>query len=55
MAELVDRGELGSVAARHLSFNGSITAPARLVRDAAPAVAAELVRDRVDAALLVPV
>ncbi len=55
LRELVGRSELGSLAARHPSFNGSITAPGRLVRDSAPAVAAALTRDRVDAALLVPV
>jgi D-proline reductase (dithiol) PrdB len=53
--ELVNQGSLGSLAERHPSFNGSITAPGRLVRDTAPAVAAALTRDRVDAALLVPV
>ncbi len=55
LRELVDQGKLGSLAERHLSFNGSITAPGRLVRDSAPAVAAALTRDRVDAALFVPV
>jgi hypothetical protein len=34
---------------------GSITAPARLVRESAPAAAQVLVADRVDVALLVPV
>ena len=55
LRELVGRGKLGSLAERHPSFNGSITAPGRLVRGSAPAVAAALTRDRVDAALLVPV
>jgi len=55
LEELVQRGELGSLAERHPSFNGSITVPTRLVREGAPAVVAELTRDRVDAALLVPV
>jgi hypothetical protein len=55
LKELVERGRLGSVAARHPSFNGSLTAPSRFVRDTAPAVAEILRQDRVDAALLVPV
>lgn len=48
-------GEIGDVAPRHLSFMGSITAPARLVRESAPAAAELLAGDQVDAALLVPV
>lgn len=55
LRELVSAGRLGSVAARHPSINGSITAPGRLVRDTAPAIAEVLRQDRVDAALLVPV
>ncbi len=53
--ELAERGRIGSVNHRHLSFMGSITAPGRLVRDSAPAMAQELVTDAVDVALLVPV
>jgi D-proline reductase (dithiol) PrdB len=53
--ELVARGRIGSLAANHLSFMGSITAPGRLMRDTAPAAAAELAADAVDVALLVPV
>lgn len=53
--ELARDGRIGSVAPRHLSFMGSVTAPGRLVRDHAPAAAEILVADRVDAALLVPV
>jgi hypothetical protein len=34
---------------------GSITAPGRLIRDSAPAMADLLVEDQVDVALLVPV
>ena len=52
---LVERGEVGASAARHLSFNGSITAPGRLVRDVAPAAVEVFRQDRVDAVLLVPV
>ena len=53
--ELVASGRVGSLAARHLSFMGSITAPGRLVRDSAPAAVTTLVDDAVDIALLVPV
>lgn len=53
--ELAARGRIGSVNHRHLSFMGSITAPGRLMRDSAPEVAARLVDDHVDVALLVPV
>lgn len=52
---LVARGEVGSSAGRHLSFNGSITAPGRLVRDAAPEAAEVFRQEQVDAVLLVPV
>ena len=53
--ELVERGRIGSLNPRHLSFMGSITAPGRLVRDHAPEAARRLVEDGVDVALLVPV
>jgi len=53
--ELADRGTIGSVAPRHLSFMGSVTAPGRLTRDTAPAAAEVFVEDQVDVALLVPV
>lgn len=55
LRELVERGRIGQLAPRHLSFMGSITAPGRLVRDTAPAAARALCDDEVDAALLVPV
>lgn len=53
--ELVERGRVGSLAAEHAAFMGSITAPGRLVQQTAPAAAARLVADAVDIALLVPV
>jgi D-proline reductase (dithiol) PrdB len=53
--ELVERGRIGSVNHRHLSFMGSITAPGRLVRHTGPEAASRLVADGVDVALLVPV
>ncbi len=53
--ELAAEGTIGSVAPRHLSFMGSVTAPGRLVRDVAPRAAEIFVEDQVDVALLVPV
>ncbi len=55
LRELAERGRIGEVAPRHLSFMGSITAPGRLMRDSAPAAAELLVQDGLDVALLVPV
>ncbi len=55
LRELAAERVIGTVARRHLSFMGSITAPGRLVRDSAPRAAALLVEDGVDVALLVPV
>lgn len=55
LRELAERGRIGSVAPRHLSFMGSITAPGRLVQEYAPQAARLLVADGVDVALLVPV
>lgn len=55
LQELVDSGEIGSVAPRHVSFNGSLLAPGRFMRDSAPEVARGLAADEVDAALFVPV
>jgi D-proline reductase (dithiol) PrdB len=55
LRELVAEGILGSLAGRHLSFMGSITAPGRLLRDTAPEAAAALREEGVDLALLVPV
>ena len=53
--ELVTERRIGALAARNLSFMGSITAPGRLVNASAPEAARLLVEDGVDAALLVPV
>jgi D-proline reductase (dithiol) PrdB len=54
LREFVQRGELGALSQRHFSFMGSITAPARLIKQSAPAVAQKLAEDGVDAVLLVP-
>lgn len=55
LAEFADDGVIGAVAPRHLSFNGSMTAPGRFVAETAPQVAGMLLADAVQAALLVPV
>ena len=53
--ELASERTIGSVAPRHVSIMGSITAPGRLVSRTAPEIAAMLREDAVDAVLLVPV
>jgi len=53
--ELHASGRIGSLARRHLSLMGGITAPGRLVKQTAPEAASRLVADGVDVALLVPV
>ena len=55
MHELERDGVIGRFNPRCLSFMGSITAPARLVAETAPAAAELFARDGVDVALLVPV
>jgi D-proline reductase (dithiol) PrdB len=55
LRELHQRGEIGEVAPRHASLMGSITAPGRLIKWTAPAVAETFAADGVDVALLVPV
>ncbi len=53
--ELAAAGEIGDVAPRHVSLMGSVTAPSRLRKKTAPAVAELLTAGDVDIALLVPV
>jgi D-proline reductase (dithiol) PrdB len=53
--ELANRGRIGSINRRHLSFMGSITAPGRLIQQSAPKAADLFVEDEVDIALFVPV
>lgn len=55
LAELSQEGVIGSIAPRHFSFMGSITAPGRLIDETAPRVAAALKEDGVGAVLLTPV
>ncbi len=52
---LAEDGVIGSVAPRHFSFMGSISAPGRLINGTAPEVARMLVEDEDDAVLLTPV
>jgi D-proline reductase (dithiol) PrdB len=52
---LVAEGVIGSVAPRHFSFMGSISAPGRLINSTAPEVAYMLLEDAVNAVLLTPV
>lgn len=52
---LAKEGVIGSVAPRHFSFMGSISAPGRLINGTAPEVAHVLVENAVDAVLLTPV
>jgi D-proline reductase (dithiol) PrdB len=54
LREMLQRGEIGAIARRHLSLMGSITAPGDLVRTTAPRIAQSLLDDAVDAVLLVP-
>ena len=54
LREMAGRGEIGSLNARHISFMGSITAPARLLSETAPAAADLLAADGVDVAILTP-
>jgi D-proline reductase (dithiol) PrdB len=54
LREMQARGEIGELNHRHLSWMGSISAPGRLMREAAPQAAAMLRQDDVKAALLVP-
>lgn len=53
--ELVERDRIGSLANQYLSFMGSVTAPARMIRDHLSRASEIFVQDGVDVALLVPV
>jgi D-proline reductase (dithiol) PrdB len=55
LKSLADEGIIGSVAPRHFSFMGSISAPGRLIVNTAPEVAHMLLEDATDAVLLTPV
>lgn len=53
--EMEAADDIGSVAPRHISVMGSITAPGRFIKTTAPEIAELLIADAVDVALLVPV
>lgn len=55
LRKLADEGEIGDVAPRHVSFQGSITAPGRLTKKTAPEVAEILADDGVHVVVLTPV
>lgn len=55
LEELVAAGKLGSVAAEHYSFMGSLPRTGDLRRNTAPAVAGLAAKDAVDIVLLTPV
>lgn len=52
---LASRGIIGEVAPRHLSFQGSITAPMRLLKRTAPEAAGLMADDGVHVVVLTPV
>jgi len=54
LREMEAAGEIGSVAPRHFSFQGSVPAPGRLLKMSAPEVAGKLANDNVDVVLLTP-
>lgn len=53
--ELAAAGVIGEVAPRHVSVQGSITAPGRFIRKTVPEIVKTLMADEVDIALMVPV
>ena len=55
LSEMVAEGVVGSAAPRHLSIQGSITAPAPLVNQTIPEMMRVLTEDRVQAVVLTPV
>jgi D-proline reductase (dithiol) PrdB len=55
LSELKGEGLIGEVAPRHASFQGSVTAPGRMIRDTAPEMARAMADDGVDVVILTPV
>lgn len=55
LREMAGDGTVGSAAPRHVSIQGSITAPARLVSRSAPEIARLFHSDGVDGVVLAPV
>lgn len=55
MKELLAQGVFKDLSPVHLSFMGSITAPGRLIKRSAPEAVQQLVKNKVDLALLIPI
>ena len=55
LREMEAGGEIGGLAPRHVSIQGSITAPLRLMKETGPEVEAMMADDGVDLVLLTPV
>ena len=55
LREMISAGEIGESAPRHFSIMGSIVAPARLISESGPKIAAKLREDSVDGVLIAPV
>lgn len=55
MMEFVSEGVVGGLVDQHVSLNGSITAPGRLVRETIPRLVGHFRQQRADVVLLVPV
>lgn len=55
LRELTEAGRIGGLNHRHLSIMGSLTAPGRLLKKTIPPVVPQLILDKVDIALLIPV
>ncbi len=55
LRELAEAGIIGSLNHRYFSLMGSVTAPAKLIKNTIPQVVPQLVKDQVDVALLIPV
>ena len=55
LRELTESGRIGSLNHRHLSLMGSVTAPGRLIKKTIPLAVPQLLLDKIDIALLIPV
>lgn len=55
LRDAATEGRIGSLGRHGASFNGSMSAPGRFLRETAPAVAHRFRKEEVDAVLLVPV
>ena len=55
LRELADAGFIGSLNYRYFSLMGSVTTPAKLIKNTIPQVVPKLLEDQIDVALLIPV